>query len=264
MVYSRSGEDKTEEDKLRIGRVIAYGRVWENKLRELVEVEKLGLRATARELRVDPNTVNRYVALLNLNPSWTKNKLQIKSKKEVSIDLEEIKQQQRDLWLSLQQRNPKLSKTEIRKLAPDVYAWLYRCDRIWLNNNSPKLQKPKASVDRVDWNVRDKEILAQAKNVVRQLLKEDKPVRITVGRFGLSLGLKALFDKHLDKLPQTQAYLKSVTETVEHFQIRRVEWAIAELEDRGEEIKEWKILRLAALRKDLSNKVRIKLEQDLK
>ena len=264
MVYSRSGEDKTEEDKLRIGRVITYGEVWEDKLKELVEVKKLGLRATARELRVDPNTINRYVALLNLNPSWTKNKLQIKSKKEVSIDLEEIKQQQRDLWLSLQQKNTKLSKTEIRKLAPDAYAWLYRYDRIWLNNNSPKLQKPKASVDRVDWNVRDKKILAQAKNVVRQLLKEDKPVRITVGRVGLSLGLKALFDKHLDKLPQTQAYLKSVTETVEDFQIRRVEWAIAELEDRGEEIKEWKILRLAALRKGLSDKVRIKLEQDLK
>ena len=74
MIYARTGEDKTEEDRLRIGRVIAYGRVWENKLRELVEVKKLGLRATARELRVDTNTVKRYVALLDLTPSWTKNK----------------------------------------------------------------------------------------------------------------------------------------------------------------------------------------------
>ena len=77
MNYSRSGEDKTEEDKLRIGRVIAYGEVWENKLRELVEVKRLGLRATARELRVDTNTIKRYVAKLNLTPSWTKNKPEI-------------------------------------------------------------------------------------------------------------------------------------------------------------------------------------------
>ncbi|MEM7757370.1 MAG: TnsD family transposase [Cyanobacteria bacterium P01_A01_bin.40] len=264
MVYSRTGEDKTQEDKLRIGRVITYGRIWEDKLRELVEVKKLGLRATARELRVDPNTVNRYVALLDLTPSWTKKKPQIKSKKVTSIDTEEIKQQKRDIWLKLQQKNSELSKTEIRKLAPDIYAWLYRKDRSWLNNNSPKLQKPKASVNRVDWNVRDKEILVQAKNTVEQLLKEDKPVRITLGRVSSSLGLKALFEKYLDKLPLTKAYLESVAETVEDFQIRRIEWAVEELENREEEIKEWKILRLAALRKDLSDKVRIKLEQDLK
>ena len=92
MIYSRSGEDKTEEDKLRIGRVITYGRVWEGKLRELVEVKKLGLRATARELRVDPNTVKRYVALLNLTPAWTKNKPQFKPKKALSTDIEGIKE----------------------------------------------------------------------------------------------------------------------------------------------------------------------------
>ena len=61
MIYSRSGEDKTDEDKLRIGRVITYGQVWEDKLKELVEVRKLGLRATAGELRVDPNTINCYI-----------------------------------------------------------------------------------------------------------------------------------------------------------------------------------------------------------
>ena len=134
--------NKTEEDKLRIGRVITYGRVWENKLKELVEVKKLGLRATARELRVDPNTIKRYVALLELTPPWTKNKPKIKSNKVESIYSEDIQQQKRDIWLNLQRKNPELSKTEIRKLAPDVYTWLYRRDRNWLNENSPKLKQP--------------------------------------------------------------------------------------------------------------------------
>lgn len=264
MIYSRSGEDKTEEDKLRIGRVITYGRVWEDRLRELVEVKKLGLRATARELRVDPNTINRYVALLDLTPSWTKRKAQIKPKKIRSSNEENIKQQKRDIWLILQSRNPELSKTEIRKLAPDVYAWLYRRDRTWLDKNSPKLKQPKASVNRVDWNHRDKEILIQVQSAVKELLQKDKPVRITISRIGASLGLKALLEKHLRKLPRTKAYLESVTETVEDFQIRRIEWAVEELENRGEEIKEWKILRLARLRESLSDKVRIKLEKELK
>ncbi len=255
IVYSRSGEDKTEEDKLRIGRVITYGEVWENKLRELVEVKKLGLRVTARELRVDPNTINRYVALLDLTPSWTKSKPKTKSKKAISIDTENTRQQKRDIWLNLQRENAELSKTEIRKFAPNVYAWLYRHDKNWLNSNSPKLRKPKASVDRVDWNTRDEEILKQAKIAVKQLLKEYKPVRITVGRVGSSIGLKALFDKHLDKLPQTRAYLKSVTETVEDFQIRRIEWAVEKLDEQGEEIMEWKILKLAGLRENCSERV---------
>ena len=229
-----------------------------------VEIKKLGLRATARELRVDPNTIKRYVALLDLTPSWTRNKPKVKLKKVVKANSEEIKQQKRDIWLNLQQKNSKLSKTEIRKLAPDVYTWLYRCDHAWLNENSPKLQKPKASVNKVDWNARDEEILVRVKSTVEQLLQVPKPVRITIGRIGVSLGLKALLEKHLDKLPYTNAYLNSVIETVEDFQIRRIEWAIAFLEKEGEEVKEWKILRLAALGKDLSDKVRFKLEQGLK
>ena len=263
MIYSRSGEDKTEEDKLRIGRVITYGRVWEDKLKELVKVKKLGLRATARELRVDPNTIKRYVALLNLTPSWTKNKLQIKPKTVISSDEENIKQQKRDVWLKLQQKNPKLSKTDIRKLTPDVYTWLYRHDRQWLNNNSPKLKQPIASTNKVDWNTRDTEVLSQVKSAVDELLNKDKPVRITISRIGASLGLKALLEKHLDKLPQTLAYLESVTETVEDFQIRRIKWAVEELDRQGEEVMEWKILKLAGLRENFSDKVREAMEKSL-
>lgn len=98
--------------------------------------------------------------------------------------------------------------------------------------------------------------MIQVKSTVEQLLQKDKPIRMTVGRVGSSLGLKALFDKHLDKLTQTQAYLKSGTETVEDFQIRRVEWAVEELDRRGEEIMEWKILKLAGLRENCSDRVR--------
>ena len=264
MIYSRSGSDKTEEDKLRIGRVITYGRVWEDKLKELVEVKKLGLRATARELRVEPNTIKRYVALLDLTPTWTKNKPKAKSPKSLSIDSGDIKQEKRDIWLNLQQENSELSKTEIRKLAPDVYAWLYRRDRNWLNENSPQLKQPKSLVNRVDWNVRDEEILIQAQSAVDELLKKDKPVRITVSRIGASLGLKALLEKHLDKLPQTKTYLESVSESVEDFQIRRIEWAVEELDRQGEEIMEWKILRLAGLRENLSDRVKKCLEKEFK
>jgi hypothetical protein len=174
----------------------------------------------------------------NLTPSWTNNQLLIKSERLLSTDIETIALQKKNIWLNLHQENPELSKTELRKFAPNVYAWLYRHDRQWLNDNSPNLKQPQSSFDRVDWSVRDREILIQVKSAIDRLLQNNKPVRITVGRIGVILGLKALLEKHLDKLPQTLAYLKSMTETIEDFQIRRIEWAIEELDRQGEEMKE--------------------------
>ncbi|MEM7553347.1 MAG: TnsD family transposase [Cyanobacteria bacterium P01_A01_bin.84] len=260
MVYSRSGEDKKEQDKLRIGRVINYGWVWKDKLRELVEVKQLKLAEVARELKVDPKTVKRYVDLLDLTPLWNQHKLHKlqtnnNTKKAKLVNYKEIKRQKRNIWLKLQQEHPKLSKTELRKLAPDIYAWLYRRDRTWLNNNSPKLRQAKPLIGKVDWSIRDEQILIQVQNEVSKLLDKDKPVRITISRVGVGIGLKVMLEKSLDKLPKTKAYLESVLETVEDFQIRRVEWAIAKLENRGEEVKEWKVLRLAGLRSDLSYQV---------
>lgn len=57
---------------------------------------------------------------------------------------------------------------------------------------------------------------------------------------------------------------ESVTKTVEDFQVRRIEWVIAELDKQGEDIMEWKVLRLAALRKSCSDKIRQIITQDYK
>ena len=61
-------------------------------------------------------------------------------------------------------------------------------------------------------------------------------------------GLKAMLEKNLDKLPLTQTYLSEVVESVEMFQNRRIRWAIKEIHQRGEEVKTWKVMRLAGLK----------------
>ena len=228
----------------------------------MVEVRRLGLRATAKELGVDPNTINRYVALLNLTPTWTKNKPQNKTKKALS-NRETIKDQKRQIWLNSQQENPGLLKTDLRKLAPGIYTWLYRYDKQWLKENSPKLKKTISSIERIDWSVRDIEILTRVRGVVKKLHRTEKSARITIAKVAVTLGIKALIEKHLNKLPQTKVYLESVIETVEIFQIRRVKWAVQELNRQRQEIKEWKILRIAGLRKICSEQVRNAIEKEL-
>ena len=246
MVYNRTASPNNQDSNYRIGKVITYGAIWERRLQELVEVEKIGLRATARELKVDPRTIKNYVDKLYLNPSWTSRQNQQKS---VTIkNTESLKNQKRQQWLNLQKDYPTATKTTLRNLDPAIYSWLYRNDKEWLNENSPALQQPMGMQNRVNWLQRDIQIKKRVQSVVTELLNLEVPNRVTLRKIGIMTGLKAMLEKNLDKLPLTQTYLSEVVESVEMFQNRRIRWAIKEIHQRGEEVKTWKVMRLAGLK----------------
>ncbi|BAY32884.1 Tn7-like transposition protein D [Nostoc carneum NIES-2107] len=268
MVYCRTGPDETEEDKLRIGKVIKFGSVWEQKLKELVEIQKLGLRKTARQLNVDPRTVIRYTSLLGLKTHWKSIKEAKPLDKEV-LELNPVNYfnsiniKYREAWKDLQYQYPEASKTALRRLAKGTYAWLYRHDKEWLHQNSPDFKVSVPSLGKVDWVKRDKQVLEEVKKAVLSLLSAEKPVRITIGRIGRTINLLALLEKHLSEMPLTKAYLDSVIETVEDFQIRRIQWAIQQLDNHGEEILAWKVIRVAGLGENCSEIVQAYLEKEL-
>ncbi|MEC4986852.1 MAG: TnsD family transposase [Oscillatoria sp. PMC 1076.18] len=247
MVYSRTTLKENQDENYRVGKVIAYGVIWEKRLQELVEIEKLGLRATARELKVDPRTIKRYVTQLGLNALWSS--YQTKDKVVEIENIDALREQNRQQWFTLQKNHPNETKTTLRNLSPSVYIWLYRNDKDWLNEHSPALQKPIYTNNRVNWSERDQEIKSQVETVVTQLLNREVPDRITISKIGRMTGLKATLERKLDKLPLTQAYLSEVVESVEVFQNRRINWAIKEINRRGEEVKTWKVMRLAGMNK---------------
>jgi hypothetical protein len=90
---------------------------------------------------------------------------------------------------------------------------------------------------------------------VRELLKLQPPVRVTVSKVGKAINSLALLEQHSDKLLLTKAYLEAVMESKEQFQIRRVEWAATALNTQGKVVKEWEVVRLAGLGKTYSDKV---------
>ena len=55
-------------------------------------------------------------------------------------------------------------------------------------------------------------------------------------------------EKHREKMPISETYLASVTESIIEFQLRKVRWSVGILEFHGEELKKWKIERVAGLR----------------
>jgi hypothetical protein len=234
-IYTRRGPDGNEEDRYKLGRIKQFGQVWENKLKKLVN-KRLSLNETARQLKVDANTVKKYVKKLELKVYWENRTEYVKEntsdkhtvyKEEYAISLANHRQE----WKGLMKQFPEKSKTELRKMNKALYAWLYRNDRDWLNQNSPEIVVIPTINNRVDWNHRDEEILRLVQETVFSMLKSStKPDRITITQVGKKIGKLALLEKHLNKLPKTKDYLSSVVETMEDFQIRRINWAICELE----------------------------------
>lgn len=264
-VYARSGPDVTEDASYTIGRIKAFGPVWESRLKELTE-KKLTLRETSRLLGVDPNTVKKYAKKLGLATYWEKrsnddNESLVNYSKGASGNDYNKRDIYRNEWIGLLKKNPDKGKTELRQMNAALFTWLYRNDREWLNNNSPVKKRVNNGYARVDWDIRDKEILAKVEGIVKNMLdSKEKPERISISRIGSKLGIRALLEKHLDKLPRTRAYLDSVKESDRDFRIRRMKWAIRELEKEGQELKEWRIIRKAGIRKEYQENIEIKLE----
>lgn len=242
-IYSRRGPDKCLEDRYKIGRIKQFGSVWENKLKQYIN-EGMGLRETARKLNVDAKTVKKYTSKLGLSSSCIYAEVNLE-------DNDSIADKYKHRWNELIKQYPQASKTELRIIEPKVYIWLYRNDCDWLNANSPMKKVISEQANRIDWNVRDISILESVKQAVKQLREsKSKPERISIGRIGKLTGFAALLEKHINKMPKTKAYLSSQVESIEEFQIRRVWWAGEQLNSDGEELKVWKILRKAGLRKN--------------
>ncbi len=261
MIYCRTGPDESEEDLYKIGKIIEFGELWQQRLRELVEQQKLGLRAIAKELKVDTRTVKRYVSNLKLESHWEKRAVQPIAENTSmdniqSVDRSLIPAPQQEDWTNLQLQYPEATKTELRKLSPATYAWLYRHDRDWLKGNSPALQQPTATNERVDWLKRDLEVLDRVKLGVAAMLKAEKPQRLTISGIGKAIDLLALLEQHLDLMPMTGNYLATVMESIEDFQIRRIRWAMEELDRRREPMVAWRVMRLAGLGGNISDRVR--------
>jgi hypothetical protein len=177
--------------------------------------------------------------------------------KESTSEEYPIVYKKRKIWNEMKSSYPELSKTELRKINKKIYIWLYRHDKEWLDSNSPSRKKIVYINNRVNWKNRDKEILEKVILVVNEIItSKDKPERVTISKVSKKLGMSAIMEKHLDRLTETKAYLATVTEDIEAYQIRRVKWVAEYLNSQGEELIEWKIFRIAGLKPTCSEKVK--------
>lgn len=259
-IYSRKGPDQKDSDKYKIGRIKNFGPVWENELLRIWREDYKGLRDAGRRLKVDPITIKRQLSKLVLSDTNQPiNNCEIKKR-----DLSKL-ENYRSRWLTIIEKYPGKSKTELRKIGTAEFAWLYRHDRSWLDENSPKSTKcQKYNELRVDWLQRDQDILKKVDQAIDKIKsRQGKLTRITISSIGKEIGDLCLLQKHLDKIPSTKVFLLKQIETKEDFQIRRVKKAAERLQSKGEPTRLWKLIRESGLRPDYTSRVATQIEREL-
>ncbi|MGA3599594.1 TnsD family transposase [Lysinibacillus agricola] len=213
--YTRLGPDISQEGMYEYRFVRNFGSVWESKLFQYIDNEHLSFRKAAKLLKVDVGTAIKYY-------KQNKNEGEAIEKSTNTIDY-------RCSWLRTKKENPTYSKTKLRKLNPNIYLWLYRHDKEWLNNNSPASIKSTKIVPRVNWHERDLEILNLIKRYLLTIDNNTKPVRLTKRHIGVAIGKLALVEKKLEKMPLTKELIESVTESNEQYRERLKMWKIKHL-----------------------------------
>ena len=245
--YTRKGKEQKLHDRYKYTRIMEFGSLWKKELRLLLG-ESLSYREIARRLQVDTNTVIKYEKILKGECESIQKPITQRENQEMEIRRQE--------WLLLIQENPNLSKTELRKVKPSTYIYLYRHDKYWLDENSPKPRKSKVVNKRVNWQKRDQEILQKVKKATEELQNiKGKLKRITVKAIADGIGERALLEQHLDKMPKTKLYIEKVCESYQQFRLRRVTKVIDEMNESGEVIKMWKVLRRANIKPQFKKEV---------
>lgn len=206
-VYTRCLDSRT--GALGAPRFLLYGPLLDPVLRQLVTSGK-GLREVGRNLRLDPKTVVRLARELGVTVPW--------------------------------------------KLTP--FGRLPQASRQTLTQ--PVLPSPRsstvvptsrkiASPTRRDWPAIDYSWTAKLSSWVETVRKETPPVRVTIAELERRANRRGWLLKRRGRLPRSMAFLRTAVESVENFQLRRIHWAVAELERSGAPVKGWQVMRKAGL-----------------
>lgn len=150
------------------------------------------------------------------------------------------KDERRKKWLKIIKDHPDANRSELKSIGKGIYSWIRTYDREWYEKVTPRKKLRKKRTNVIDWEKRDEESLALAKEAVDKLLQtKGKPIRITSGTIRRELGATRWFNH--EKLVRTRQYISDRTEDIESYRIRKIKWAINEMIENGEKLTLYKI-----------------------
>jgi hypothetical protein len=228
LVYSLAEDSKSKP------RILDRGLLFDERLRSLV-AEGSSLHAAARALAVSCNAVRFHAARLGLTVPWKPRR----RKSNPTTYSDSVANRR----LATQAKRQHQSLT--------VRASLLQTDFPCGDKKVDSLprRKPARAVKDINWpevDYRLAESLTQQANAMRE---EQPPRRITLLELERRLCKPHWIRQRIQsgKLPQTAAAFKAAAGTAYEFHLRRLTWAIAELERQGLPMQFWRLRRLAGL-----------------
>ncbi|MGP4933055.1 TnsD family Tn7-like transposition protein [Pseudoalteromonas nigrifaciens] len=160
--------------------------------------------------------------------------------------------EQRKSWLDLCNKNIVLGVKVLRKTenGGSLYAWLYRHDREWLNDNSPKPKRTNLNRYKRDYAIWDEENIALLQEYINNKTTLIKRPRISKAHLIKQLKTPNSVEKHLTDLPKTAKWLELNQENKVDYRKFRLRVACQTLEASNLPIQQWRLLRLASIRKE--------------
>ncbi len=159
-------------------------------------------------------------------------------------------QKKRYEWLSLLEKKNGVGIKAIRAEYPGdaLYAWFYRNDRQWLMNHRPSKVIQINNHYRADYKKWDDKNLVLLIQCITDY--KDKSIRPRLSRTFLikQLSRSNSVEKHLDDLPKTKKWLIRNAETVENYQLFRIQNVAEMLKRKNIPVKRWLLLRMAGIR----------------
>ncbi|MEI4827976.1 TnsD family Tn7-like transposition protein [Bacillus sp. FJAT-53711] len=153
-------------------------------------------------------------------------------------------------WLAAMKKYPNHSISSLRNESySKEFSLLFRHCPEWLKENCPNVNN--RGIRPINWGERDKKILNEVKIAVQNVLNQKKPQRITINRLNREILESGKIDRrYLQYLPKTRCYLDSILESVEQFQIRKINHVLKELIKRGTKITYYNVRRAANINQD--------------
>ena len=127
------------------------------------------------------------------------------------------------------------------KKGKGLHTWVFRYDREWYEEVTPRVRNRKPREDNIDWNKKDEECLKLAKEAVQTILnRPGKPIRVTLTSITRESGEGTWFRKNKN-LVKTLKFMEDAKEDINDFRIRKIKWAIEEMLKSNESITPYKI-----------------------
>ncbi|OME19911.1 TnsD family Tn7-like transposition protein [Paenibacillus odorifer] len=256
-VYSRIGPDSKNEETYQYTAIVKYGEIWDNSLIELAKNNHNNYSKLSRIFLVSPSSIKKElqrievvgIGIPNYYNSFQNRKWH-GHKSRASIQLKH-----RQSWTHLIQSHPNSGRDDLKKLDSKASNWLISNDQEWYENISPPMKQ--VIPHKIDWVDKDNLYYEQFLQAILAIKKsESRPFRLTKSFLCEYIQAPLSVVNKLKRMPRTNELINDSMESVEDFQIRRIQYVIKILVSSGEPISVTKVKLKASLHQNsLSQRV---------